>query len=155
MTMSSADSLDPELSQFFDSVVDLAARPCPPDVLLQRLQGLGVHFETVAKYRSDTILNERVVAFARRRFSLVDLDPEYAEVGNEVLLLSMVLVKRPALAASALKAAILGLSHNLAAPGALPIFGKLLKRLQGLARASDDEELQAWVKGAINALPGD
>lgn len=153
--MAPIDSIDPELSEFFGSVVDLAGRPSSPDVLLQRLQGLTVHFETVAKYRTDSILQERVKTFAQRRLDLVDLDPEFAEVGNEVLLLSMVLVKRPTLAATALKTAILGLSHNLAAPDATPVFGKLLKRLQGLARTSDDEELKAWVQGAIDSLPGD
>lgn len=153
--MPSADTLDPELSSFFDSVVDLSSRPSSPDVLLQGLQELTAQFETVSRYRSDSVLEERIKSFAQRRFALIDVEPEYAETGNEILILSMALVNRAELAAVALKTAILGLSHNLTAPGVTEVFGKLLKRLQGLARTSEDDELKAWVEGAIDSLPGD
>ena len=153
--MSTEAGPDPELSSFLDAVIELAASQgvVGPRVFLQEVSRLSGHFESLAKYRTDAVLRDRLERFARRRLSLVDEAHEYQDAGNELLMLSMVLVNRPDLAAPPLQAAIVDLTEALSTEGVPGVFGKLLKRLQGLARSSADPELRHWVEGVIASLP--
>ena len=148
---------DPELSRFLDRVVELSAERHVhgPDALLADLGALGEEYRALARYRTDAVLARRFESFAEKRFGLVDDGAEYALAGDEVVLLSMALGEAAPLAFGALKRTLIRLSSVLGEEGVPAAFGQVLKRLRHLARQHGDTELEAWVRGVIDALPGD
>lgn len=148
---------DAELSRFLDEVVELSAsgRARGPDLFLEDLEALGARFEALQKYRTDKAVLQRLEAFARERFALVDEPSEYALAGDEVLVLSMALGKWAHLSVPALARAVELSSGVLAQAGVPAVFGQLLERLRHLARQQGDSERLTWVQGVISALPGD
>lgn len=150
-------SHDPELSRFFDAIVDLAAErhALGPDAFLAALDEQAVQFRRLLAYRSERALTQRLSAFARKRLELVDDASEYAIAIEEVMLLSTALQSSAQLAFPALKACLELLSGKLAEDGVPALFGKLLKRTRQLARQHHDTELEAWVQGVVKALPDD
>ena len=148
-------SADPALSEFYDYIVQLAARSTSPPQLLADLDAAGARFGGLAAERESSSLQESVEQFARHRLQLCDVESELAEAGNEVLVLSMALNDFPLLAAAALKVCIDALSHQLAAPGAVDMFAKLLRRLKAVATTGGDEHTLEWVKDVVAALPSE
>lgn len=150
-------SHDPELGRFFDALVDLAAERhrLGPDVFLAALEEQSEQFQRLLPYRTERALTQRLEAFARRRFDLVDDPSEYVIATEEVLLLSSALGSSAKLGFPALKASIEALSGKLTEAGVPALFGKLLEHARRLARQHEDTELSAWVKGVIAALPDD
>ena len=148
-------SHDPELARLLDALVDLAAeRPrLGPDAFLSGLEELQAQFQRLLPYRTERALTQRLSAFVRRRFELVDDESEYALAAEEVMLLSSALGGSAKLVFPALKASLELLSGELTADGVPALFGKLLKHTQRLARQHGDAELESWVRGVINALP--
>lgn len=148
---------DPELRQLLDQVVALSSdrHALGPEAYLAAAQALSDALLALCKYRSERVLSERFTAFADKRFDLVDDASEYALASDEVLLLSMLLGERVALAFPALKQALQRLSAVLGEEGVPAAFKQLLRRLRQLARQQHDADLEAWVAGVIGALPGD
>ncbi len=144
---------DPELSEFFDQIVRLAAAHLRPDDFLRELDVATKRFEALESSRKEESLRGAIERFAKHRLRLVDVAREYAEAGNELLVLSMALNRAPQMAAAALKIGIDGLSHDLHAPGAAPLFAKLLRRLKAVARESGDAEMLAWLRAVVSTLP--
>jgi hypothetical protein len=97
---------------------------------------------------------EALLAFAKKRFELVDDESEYAAVGREVLSLALVAEASPELLVPVLQQSVRASSDVLAAEGMPRVFGQLLRRLRELARRSGDKEAEAWVAGVIANLPG-
>jgi hypothetical protein len=150
-------SHDPELSRFLDAIVDLAAarRGLGPDAFLAELDERAEQFRRLRPYRTERALSQRLSAFARKRFELVDDASEYSIAGEEVMLLSTALQSSAPLAFPALKETIELLSGRLGEEGVPALFGKLLKHTRQLARQHGDAELVAWVRGVVGALPPD
>jgi hypothetical protein len=148
-------SHDPELARLLDVLVDLAAQRSGlgPDGFLAGLEGLQAQFQRLLQYRTERALTQRLSAFARRRFELVDDETEYALATEEVMLLSSALGGSAPLAFPALKASLELLSAALTEDGVPALFGKLLKYTQRLARQHGDSELEGWVRGVVSALP--
>jgi hypothetical protein len=148
---------DPELGRFLDQVIDLSARRHSrgPDEFLAATGELVSTFQDLRRYRTDKILTLRLQAFAHKRFELVDDASEYVLAWDEVMVLSMVLGESAPLVFPALKHAIHLMSERLAEEGVPALFGQMLKRARQLARQHADAELGAWVKGVVDALPGD
>lgn len=153
----SATEHDPELSRFLDRVVELSAERHVhgPDALLSALDGLGEEYRGLARYRTEKALTQSFEAFAEKRLSLVDEGAEYALAGDEVVLLSMALGESAPLAFGALKRTLIRLSAVLLEEDVPAAFGRVLKRLRHLARQHADTELEAWVRGVVDALPAD
>jgi len=126
-----------------------------PDGFLAGLDDLAEQFRRLLPYRTERALEQRLSAFARKRLSLVDDASEYEAATEEMMLLASALGSSAKLAFPALKATLELLSGTLREPGVPEQFGKLLKLTQRLARQHEDTELQAWVSGVVNALPGD
>src|SRR5690606_35140790 len=116
---------------------------------------LGEKLGRLLPYRTERALEQRLTAFARRRFDLVDDASEYALASEEVMLLSTALGASARLAFPALKAALERLSGALGEPEVPALFGALLKHARRLARQHGDAELAAWVQGVVDALPSD
>jgi hypothetical protein len=155
---------DIELERWLVDVTELSASLGPQqaraesDPFLERVAELGRRFSSLRNTdtesdRSDEVLQACLVAHAEHRFRLVDEAPEYAQATEELLTLSLVLSSAPELVAPALQRGIVLLSALLTEPGVPRQFGRLLRRLRELARQSGSAELQAWVDGAISALP--
>jgi hypothetical protein len=147
---------DPELSRFFEAVIDLSARRHNrgPDEFLALLEGLGETLRGLRKYRTDKTLTPSLEAFARKRFDLVDEPSEYSMAWDEVMVLALALGDSAPLVFPALKHTIELMSSHLSEEGAPALFGQMLKRTRQLARQHGDKELGAWVQGVIGALPG-
>jgi hypothetical protein len=154
-TSPASASHDPELSRFFDAIVDLAAERhrLGPDAFLAGIDEQAEQFRRLLAYRTERALVQRLSAFARRRFELVDDASEYATATEEVMLLSTVLQGSAKLAFPALKATLELLSGKLTEHGVPAQFGRLLKHTRLLARQHGDTELAAWVQGVVKALP--
>lgn len=148
---------DPELSRFLDQVVALSAdrHAKGPEAFLESVQELSGELSRLRKYRSERALGERLLAFADKRFDLVDDPSEYALASDEVMVLSMLLGDDAPLVFPALKQALQRLSAVLGEEGVPAAFKQLLRRLRQLARQHHDADLEAWVAGVIGALPGD
>jgi hypothetical protein len=155
---------DVELERLLADVIELSSSLGPQqaraesDPFLQRVAELGRRFSSLrsaetANDRSDEVLQACLIAHAEHRFRLVDEPAEYALATEELLTLSLVLSAAPELAAPALQRGIVLLSAVLTEPGVPRQFGRLLRRLRELARQSGSADLQAWVEGAISALP--
>jgi hypothetical protein len=148
---------DAELARLLERVVALAGideRAATEDFLM-RAQALEQELDQLVRFRSRAALERGLLAFSQYRFKLVDEGREYAEVGHELLVLAIVLGQHAHAGVPALKHAVHELANALGEEGVVPIFGKLLKRLQGIARAEKDEELFGWVRAVAHALPGD
>lgn len=148
---------DAELSRWLERVVMLSGSDelsAPEDFLL-RAQALEQELDGLSRFRSPAALERSLLAFAQHRFKLIDAGHEYAEAGHEMLVLAVVLGQHAHAGAPALKHAVRELASVVSEPGVVPIFGKLLKRLQGIARAEKDDELFGWVRAVAHALPGD
>jgi hypothetical protein len=148
---------DAELARLLERVVMLAGideRAATED-FLNRAQALEEELGRLARFRSSAALERSLLAFSQHRFKLVDEAHEYAEVGHELLVLAIVLGQHAHAAVPALKHAVHELANVLGEEGVLPMFGRLLKRLQGIARAEKDDELFGWVRAVAHALPGD
>jgi hypothetical protein len=146
---------DPELGRFLDDVVDLSARRHSrgPDDFLAALEALADTFRHLRRYRNDHVLAQRLEAFVRKRFELVDDPSEYVLAWDEVVVLTMALETSVPLLLPALKEAIERMSSRLGEEGVPTVFGQMLKRTRQLARQHGDRELSAWVQGVVNALP--
>jgi hypothetical protein len=146
---------DPELSRFFQAIVDLSAsrHGRGPEDFLGALEALGDELDGLRRYRTDKALSQRLEAFVRKRFELVDDPSEYVLAWDEVALLSMALRGSAPLAFPALKGAVELLASNLTEPEVPALFGQALKRLRQLARQHEDRELEYWVQGVIKYLP--
>lgn len=148
---------DPELARFLEGVVDLARdrHRLGPDAFLAGLDQLAAEFDRLLPYRTERALQQRLEAFARKRIALVDEASEYALAVEEVLLLTSALGSSARLAFPGLKLTLELLSGTLGEEGVPALFGKLLKHTQRLARQHHDTELEAWVRGVVQALPDD
>ncbi len=148
---------DPELSRFLQGIVDLSAsrHGRGPEDFLGALEALGDEFDGLRRYRGDKALSQRLEAFVRKRFELVDDPSEYVLAWDEVSLLSMALRDSVPLAFPALKSALELLASNLSEPEVPAIFGQGLKRLRQLARQHGDTEVEWWVQGIVKGLPDD
>jgi hypothetical protein len=148
---------DPELSRFLEGVLELSTERHQrgPDAFLAALEGLADDFRALRLYRGEKSLEQRLDSFVEKRFQLIDEPSEYALAGDEVLVLSMALGDFAQLSVPALKRALVRLSAVLVEEGVVTVFGQLLKRLRQLARQHHDAELEAWVRGVVNALPSD
>lgn len=150
-------SHDPELAQFLDAVVDLASarHGLGPEAFLSALEDRAEQFRRLLPYRTERALVQRLSAFARKRFELIDDASEYALASAEVMLLSTALGSSAKLAFPALKETLELLSGRLGEEGVPALFGKLLKHTRQLARQHGDTELEGWVQGVVKALPDD
>jgi hypothetical protein len=148
---------DPELSRLLDAIVDLAGarHGLGPDAFIAGLEEQAEQFRRLLPYRTERALTQRLSAFARKRFELVDDPSEYALATEELMLLAAALGGSAPLVFPALKATLELLSGQLAEEGVAALFGTLLKRTRQLARQHGDTELEAWVRGVVNALPDD
>lgn len=148
---------DPELSGFLDAVVELSAERHQrgPDAFLAALERLEREFRALSQYRTARAIEQRLTRFAEKRFQLIDEPEEYALAGGEVLVLSMALGDAAQLAVPALQRALVRLSGVLTEADVPATFGQILRRLRQLARQHGDDELEAWVRGVINALPSE
>ncbi|HTV23650.1 MAG TPA: hypothetical protein VMG12_33400, partial [Polyangiaceae bacterium] len=124
-----------------------------PDAFLAGLEEQSAQFQRLLPYRTERALTQRLTAFARKRFELVDDPSEYEVATEEVLLLSSALGSSAKLAFPGLKASLELLSGKLTEDAVPALFGKLLEQTRRLARQHGDSELLAWVKGVIAALP--
>jgi hypothetical protein len=97
----------------------------------------------------------RFEVFVARRFELVDDASEYALATDEALVLSIVSTDAAELVIPALKRSVTILSGVLIEDGTPALFGRLLKRLREIARQTGDTDLEAWLEGVRQALPGD
>jgi hypothetical protein len=155
---------DVELERLLSDVTELSASlglqqaRAESAPFLERVAELGRRFaglrnsETESD-RSDEVLQACLIAHAEHRLQLVDEPAEYAQATEELLTLSLVLSDAPELVAPALQRGVVRLSAVLSEPGVPRQFGRLLRRLRELARQSGSLDLQAWVDGAIAALP--
>lgn len=148
---------DTELAGYLESVVSLSAERSwrGPEAFLEALEQLGREFAALRGQRSEAALGERLLAFAQKRFELVDEPDEYALACEEVLVLSMALGSAAPLSVPALKHALAIASTVLAEERVPPLFRQLLQRLRYIARQQGDTELAAWVRGVVSALPSD
>jgi hypothetical protein len=147
---------DPELCRFLDDVVDLSLQRHVrgPDDFLATLGALADTFRNLRRYRTEPVLAQRLEAFVRKRFELVDDPSEHALAWDEVMVLTMALEGSVALLLPTLKEAIERMSSRLGEEGVPTVFGQMLKRTRQLARQHGDRDLEAWVQGVVNALPG-
>jgi len=148
-------NLNPEaqLEEAFSQTLALAGAQgeLAPEQLVQRLDSIGRSIQELEL--SEARACELARSFAERRLRLIDDRSEYRVAGNEMLMLSMALLHHEEAASEVLKLTLLELSNDLSAPGAAVIFGRLLKRLQGLARKRRDTGLLFWVEAIASALP--
>lgn len=155
---------DVELERLLLDVTELSAALGPQqaraesDPFLERVAELGRRFASLRSRQSENdlsleVLQACLIAHAEHRFKLVDVPEDYARATEELLTLSLVLSDAPELVAPALQRGIVRLSAVLTEPGVPRQFGRLLRRLRELARQSGSVDLQAWVDGAIGALP--
>jgi hypothetical protein len=151
------DVYDPELARWLEEVVDLSGAQAGvgPEEFFERSAELSREFAELLRFRSPSALERSLLGFAERRFRLVDVGDEYADAGNELLVLAAVLGSNAGLAVPALKRGVVELSAVLSEPGAVGAFGKLLKHLRAHARAANDAELGHWVREVVKALPGE
>jgi hypothetical protein len=148
---------DPELSRFLEAVLELSAERHQrgPDAFLAALDGLADDFRALRLYRNEKSLEQRLEGFVEKRFQLIDEPTEYALAGDEVVVLSMALGDFAAVSVPAVKRALVRLSAVLVEEGVPSVFGQLLKRLRQIARQHPDAELEAWVRGVVDALPSE
>jgi hypothetical protein len=148
---------DAELARLLERVVVLSGSDelSAPEDFLTRAEVLEQELDQVIRFRSSAALERNLLSFAQHRFKLVDEGREYAEVGHELLVLAIVLGRHAHAGVPALKHAVRELANVIGEENVVPIFGKLLKRLQAIARSEKDEELFGWVRAVAHALPGD